>query len=570
MLVIYPFSVPDQELALKNARWIAELGSCAKHDIFILSDRRCDIPTVQGIVDTLKPLFKIVQHRWTQSDIDGWPEGANHMFCYATALIQHTKEWPCFMWMEPDAIPIKAGWMDQLEEEYRRAGKPFMGEKVDLGTKRPDVPIHMSGVGIYQNPIYLLAGEAYRAHEVAWDIAAKDQILPHCHFTKLIQHYWKHGTFQNLEGLRPETVVFHSSKDGSLIDLLRKKAAPDIIADANTVPAVPTSGTVEPSREEIGTRAAQPPKVKILPLNGIWVLEGDTIISDEVERYNRIDFDPLLPHILPLIRPGDTVVDAGAFIGDHTVAYSESVGKTGKVIAYEPNPLAFQCLVHNTDKRGNVFTFCHALGAVREVVDLTDLPNAGSNYIGEGGRHVHVRPLDEDASLFGQIDLMKIDVEGYELNVLKGAEQLINKFHPKMVIEINEGALQRQHVTPQDVVNWVCAHGYSVSVLHQHKDAPFYDIVALPTKPPENSQAAPAHDSAAPAPVALPTVKEEIEWHILVLKQLCESAPKTKALVMQKLVYAGLRLPNKKTKHATKTNKPANGQRRPTAEECQT
>ena len=40
----------------------------------------------------------------------------------------------------------------------------------------------MSGIGIYQNPIYLLAGEAYRAHDVAWDIAAKDQILPQCAF----------------------------------------------------------------------------------------------------------------------------------------------------------------------------------------------------------------------------------------------------------------------------------------------------------------------------------------------------------------------------------------------------
>ena len=60
--------------------------------------------------------------------------------------------------------------------------------------------MHMCGVGIYQNPIYLLAGECYRAHEVAWDIAAKDQIMPHAHFTKLIQHYWKHGTFTSLDG----------------------------------------------------------------------------------------------------------------------------------------------------------------------------------------------------------------------------------------------------------------------------------------------------------------------------------------------------------------------------------
>ena len=55
-----------------------------------LPTRRCEVPKVQEIVDTLKKVFKVVQYRPTQADIDGWPQGANHMFGYASALIQRT------------------------------------------------------------------------------------------------------------------------------------------------------------------------------------------------------------------------------------------------------------------------------------------------------------------------------------------------------------------------------------------------------------------------------------------------------------------------------------------------
>jgi hypothetical protein len=140
------------------------------------------------------------------------------------------------------------------------------------------------------------------------------------------------------------------------------------------------------------------------------------------------------------------------------------------------------------------------------------------------------------------------------------------------VIEINEIALARQHVTPEDIFVWLVMHGYNHSHLHQHKDAPFFDILAVANQPPEiSSGSGPAH-SESPAvapPVVVPTIKEEIEWHVGVLKTFCESAPQTKAIVMQKLVYAGLRLPNKKTKHAkSKTHKQTNGQRGAAAQKC--
>jgi FkbM family methyltransferase len=561
MLVIYPFSVVDEQLALKNAQWIAELGEYKSHDVFILSDRRCNQQIMEDVVKTLGKVFRLAKHRLTSSDVDGWPEGANQMFSLAATLIQHTREWPCFFWLEPDAIPISPGWLDALEAEYKRGGKPFMGERVDLGAKRPDVPIHMSGVGIYQNPIYLLAGECYRAHEVAWDIAAKDQIIPNAHWTKLIQHYWKHGTFTHLNEIREETVVFHSSKDGSLIDVLRKNlsGSSNTESGASSLDASPRPQEIFALQEQLhpvsgsGDPPAQIHKVR----DGTWVLENDAI-SGRVMEAGRLDFDPLIPYVLKHIRPGDTVVDVGAFIGDHTVAYSHAVGKAGKVFAYEPNPDAFKCLVHNTNGMSNVFGFCHALGAHDGVAGLIgDNPdNFASHFVDHsnrnGGPIIQVQRMDTQMCLFGQLDLIKMDVEGYELNALKGMEQLIEKFHPKMVIEINEIALKRQNATPEDVISWVVRHGYEVSILHRHgENVPFYDILALPAaKPPETISSAPAHvteSECVATPVAAPvaprnvSVPDAVQLLVNELQEIAEVSPGNKAIVTSRLVYAGLR-----------------------------
>ena len=568
MKIVFPFSLPDQELALRNVEWMNELGGCHGHECLIIHDKRCAPEKVSSIFLELTKAFDKVEIIKAQSEIDGWPQGANYFFRVVAAILQD--KCPYFFWMEPDAIPLSPGWLDALEAEYKRAGRLFMGECVDIRDKRPDVPVHMSGVAIYANPLHLHAGEAYRAHDVAWDIAAKDQIVPKAHFTKMIQHYWKHGTFTHLDEIRPETVIFHSSKDGSLIDVLRRKAAPAL--NQNSVETEPTSGS--PPREEIGTLPVQPiHKLR----SGTWVLENDAT-SGKVIETGRLDFDPLLPHILPLIRPGDTVVDVGAFIGDHTIAYSHSVGPTGKVIAFEPALSAFNCLIHNTEKCGNVFTFNHALGNHIGTAGMAaDYPaNVASHYI-HGDGIIQVRKLDDHLSLLDRLDLIKIDVEGYELNVLKGAEQVITKFQPQMVIEINEIALKRQGAIPDDIVNWVCAHGYSVSVLYRHgAEVPFYDILCEPqtlpaAKPPEKVSTAPAHtiqQDVSATPVVSPiSGKDDVMLYIDRLARFAELSPGNKAIVTSRLVAAGLRKPKKHAPIRKTKNTPPNGERRTIAEE---
>ncbi len=179
--------------------------------------------------------------------------------------------------------------------------------------------------------------------------------------------------------------------------------------------------------------------------HGFYVIEGDTHISKWAEESGRLDHDQwLLPQILPLIPEGGTVVDVGAFIGDHTIAYARKVGRAGYVMAFEPNPIANECLrlnlighpveVHETP-----------LSDKRQILELVPDQNAGASFYvaaPEGtkmsqsiGGEISAR-LD-DVFMMAELDFIKIDAEGFELKILKGGANTLHKYRPKMLIEIN-------------------------------------------------------------------------------------------------------------------------------------
>jgi len=225
---------------------MAELGSLKpRHTLLLCHDHRCPKNTVQAILDAARPLFTDVRDLEAKADIDGWPEGANYMFRTVNSyLSNNATNVKSFLWLEPDAIPLKPNWLDAIDDEFGKCGKPFMGDDVQVN----DIPRHMSGVGVYPNPIYNFAGEANRAAGVAWDMASAHQIVPQAHFTKLIEHAWRHETFTNRHELttqiRPEAVIFHSSKDGSLIKLLRNEKNVHQVPAGTTYRAIQTQAGV--------------------------------------------------------------------------------------------------------------------------------------------------------------------------------------------------------------------------------------------------------------------------------------------------------------------------------------
>jgi FkbM family methyltransferase len=150
-----------------------------------------------------------------------------------------------------------------------------------------------------------------------------------------------------------------------------------------------------------------------------------------------------------LLRTGSVVVDAGAFIGTHTMAFSKFVGATGKVLSFEPHPWYFRVLTRNISSNAlaNVLAYNCGLSDRSETMDAPapDLSSAnsfGSVQLAETTSaketlRVCVRTLDEFQ--LASCDLIKADVEGMEARVLAGASHTIDRCQPIIYTECNSG-----------------------------------------------------------------------------------------------------------------------------------
>jgi FkbM family methyltransferase len=199
----------------------------------------------------------------------------------------------------------------------------------------------------------------------------------------------------------------------------------------------------------------------------IAIIEGDECISKWVESEGRLDHDPnSLPIMLSYVKEGDHVLDVGAFMGDHTLAYSKKVGDKGLVLAYEPNPIAFECLEYNMKELGNVIILNEGLSDSKGYLKLTDVPtNAGMTYAGKSKKGIKCNTID---SLdWVKLDFIKIDAEGFEHNILKGAIETIKKFKPIMVIEINNHALLRNGTSNNDIYIMLNELGYDYKNIYE-------------------------------------------------------------------------------------------------------
>ena len=127
-------------------------------------------------------------------------------------------------------------------------------------------------------------------------------------------------------------------------------------------------------------------------------------------------------------------IDVGAHIGFWTVDLAMHFDK---VHAFEPATDTFDCLRRNVTDYSNVELHNCAVGMAAGKCNLVDdntrSGNTGSRFIRAGSGHTDVTPLDALELLC--CDLIKIDVEGYEYQVLLGAEQLIRKHKPVIIME---------------------------------------------------------------------------------------------------------------------------------------
>ena len=191
-------------------------------------------------------------------------------------------------------------------------------------------------------------------------------------------------------------------------------------------------------------------------------------------------------HVLALleehVEPGAVVVEVGAHIGTHTIPLARLVGPYGLVYAFEPQRKLFRELHHNLALNAitNVVPLRFAIGSGdARVVEMNPsrIGNEGGTSVGTGGDPVELRELDSFG--FERVTVIKIDVEGFEEEVLAGAEETILKSRPVIVLEIAGGhvyetappeVLERVHRT------WRVMEALDYSVEHVQS----HDYLALP------------------------------------------------------------------------------------------
>lgn len=145
-----------------------------------------------------------------------------------------------------------------------------------------------------------------------------------------------------------------------------------------------------------------------------------------------------LEKIRKYINCGSFVLDAGANIGNHTVYFSKICGAK-KVYAYEPLKPVYDMLCKNVELNNINNVECHniALGerSGRASIEEFHSSNLGGTSFKEdtNGKFV-LTSLDEQS--FENLDFCKIDVEGHQLKLLKGAEKTLAKFKPALWIEM--------------------------------------------------------------------------------------------------------------------------------------
>lgn len=186
------------------------------------------------------------------------------------------------------------------------------------------------------------------------------------------------------------------------------------------------------------------------------------------------------PHIVKEIvdntKSGGVCIDIGANIGHHTIVMSQSVGDNGKVYAYEPIPRIKEQLDNSIllNEIENVETIQIALSDKEEIKDLNICEeNIGSSSLvnqTSDAEKITIQTKTLDSYHYDKVDFIKIDVEGFEYNVLLGAKETIARCTPSIVIEYSPLYYRLNKLShSKDILSFFRKHDYRIFDLEDNK-----------------------------------------------------------------------------------------------------
>jgi FkbM family methyltransferase len=217
-----------------------------------------------------------------------------------------------------------------------------------------------------------------------------------------------------------------------------------------------------------------------------------------------------------MLRPGSTCLDIGAHIGYYSLLMSKWVGPNGRVVSYEPVPYTHSFLTRNLERNGatNVQPQHAAVGSHQGTVRMSAAAGqrlGWSSVSDAGDLEVRCTTIDSEAARLNleHLDFIKMDVEGYELQALSGAELTIQRFRPKIMFEVNSRALHQHGMSPAALQEFFWSRNYELfraspdkfSAVHDITTGPtFFNVFALPAPAPSRLGVSRAWASLIAAP----------------------------------------------------------------------
>lgn len=171
-----------------------------------------------------------------------------------------------------------------------------------------------------------------------------------------------------------------------------------------------------------------------------------------------------------VLKPGDTFVDIGANEGQMSLLAASLVGESGRVHAFEPNPVPRSRLETAIERNGITTITIHAMGLAERDGELPlNVPkiNTGEGSFGESAYAEEdvdrvICPIRRGDDVLANVTprLVKIDVEGFEVRALQGLSQLIARARPAIVSEVIAGHLARAGSSVQELFALMEGAGY--------------------------------------------------------------------------------------------------------------
>jgi len=235
----------------------------------------------------------------------------------------------------------------------------------------------------------------------------------------------------------------------------------------------------------------------LYPLRSIrkWVKNGIRLeldLSDYLQHYLYFNYsDKSLDKLCSLAKPGMIILDIGANIGYLALRLAKKVGNEGRIYSFEPDADNYKKAVHNINELNpwcnNIYIENMGLGDKKGQYKLfiMDELNNGMHQVHDYVPDkpysiINIEVLDEYVSekQMPAPGLIKIDTEGYEMNILKGAVKTIVKYKPVLFIELDDNNLRGQNSSAKEIVTFLKAMGYILRGVEDDKEIALTDNFA--------------------------------------------------------------------------------------------